>query len=205
MPGIRRDVDEEDRAFEQAPLHSFHHNYPTSVMWALARLWQSLVPVAPRLMRAISTAQETGSRAPVGPPPVEEPGALTAWLRAEAAGIGISTLGIADYDPRYTFADLAEEVAGDTVILRTVDLLSAGASPQPGQTRTHGATPFFAALHPLARHAYASCRIVALLPGAGVIAQQCFEALEIGLRRRLARLVPPRAPRQCPGLRPRPA
>ena len=86
-------------------------------MWALARLWQSLVPVAPRLMRAISTAQETGSRTPVGPPPVEEAGALTAWLRAEAAAIGISTLGVADYDPRYTFADLADEVAGDTVIV----------------------------------------------------------------------------------------
>jgi len=132
VPGIRRDVDEENRAYHEEPLHSFHHNYPTSVMWALARLWQSVVPVGPRLMRSIASAQATSEGQPIGTPPIVSTGALTDRVRADAADIGLSAVGVASYDPRYTFADLADEVAGDTVIVCIIEQNWAATQLLPG-------------------------------------------------------------------------
>jgi ferredoxin len=132
VPGIRREGELEDQAFREAPLHSFHHNYSTSVVWSLARLWQSVVPVAPRLMRAIASAQATADRAPRCVPTRDDPQALTARVRAEAAALGMSAIGIARYDERYTFADAVGEARGETIIVCVLEQNWAATQTLPG-------------------------------------------------------------------------
>src|SRR5215467_9567450 len=44
QPGIARDDAEETSAYKEQPLYSFHHNYGVSVLWALQRLWPSMIP-----------------------------------------------------------------------------------------------------------------------------------------------------------------
>ena len=118
VPGIQRDVDEENSAYADAPLLSFHHRYGASVVWSLGRLWESVIPVGPRLMRAIARAQGTArSEAPAAPAAIRDPDELTNDLRVRSGEIGLSAVGVAAYDPRYTFADHAHEIVGETVII----------------------------------------------------------------------------------------
>ena len=56
--GIVRHPDLEHRAHAEHPLHSFHHDYGGSVVWSLGKLWRSVIPVGPRLMRAIARVQQ---------------------------------------------------------------------------------------------------------------------------------------------------
>ena len=130
-PGIRRDEAAEDEAFAKEPVWSFHHNHGTSVVWALGLLWQSMLPVGPRLMRAIARAQATATRGRAPAASTEEsvrggsadstrhldPVRLTRDLKELSARIGMSTVGISTLDQRYLFADSAGEPVGEYVIV----------------------------------------------------------------------------------------
>ena len=56
--GVVRHPDLERRAYAEQPLRSFHHDYGGSVVWSLRKLWRSVIPVGPRLMRAIAHVQQ---------------------------------------------------------------------------------------------------------------------------------------------------
>ena len=118
--GVRRDEQAAQEAFDKEPLHSFHHNFGAAVVWALAQLWQSLVPVGPRLVRAVEHAKRTGA-APARTPVTRSADEWTDWVRDRARGIGMSTVGFAPYDERYTFAEHAHEAAGANVIVCVVE------------------------------------------------------------------------------------
>ena len=116
--GIARDDEEETRAYEEQPLYSFHHNYGVSVLWALQRLWPSMIPVAPRLMRAIERVARVGARSPgAAPAPPKSWEALTREVRARAGELGLSTIGVTHYDERYAYADISERPWEPTVIV----------------------------------------------------------------------------------------
>ena len=114
--GVRRDEQAAQEAFEDEPLHSFHHNFGVAVVWALARLWQSVLFVGPRLVRAVEHAKRTGA-APTTTPETRSPQVWTDWVHDRARRIGMSTVGFAPYDERYTFAEHALEAAGPNVIV----------------------------------------------------------------------------------------
>ena len=114
--GVRRDEQAAQEAFDEEPLHSFHHNFGVAVVWALARLWQSMLFVGPRLVRAVEHAKRTGA-APTEAPAARSPQEWTDWVRDRARRIGMSTVGFAAYDERYTFAEHAGEAAGPNVIV----------------------------------------------------------------------------------------
>ena len=114
--GVRRDEQAAQEAFEDEPLHSFHHNFGVAVVWALARLWQSVLFVGPRLVRAVEHAKRTGA-APTTTPETRSPQVWTDWVHGRARRLGMSTVGFAPYDKRYTFAEHAHEAAGPNVIV----------------------------------------------------------------------------------------
>ena len=114
--GVRRDQQAAQEAFEDEPLHSFHHNFGVAVVWALARLWQSILFVGPRLVRAVEHAKRTGAT-PTTAPVARSPQEWTDWVQDRARRIGMSTVGFAPYDERYTFAEHAEDAAGPNVIV----------------------------------------------------------------------------------------
>ena len=117
VPGIVRHPDLEDKAYADHPLHSFHHNYGGSVVWSLGKLWRSVLPVGPRLMRAIAHVQQRNAEAPAGGQPARSAEQLTRAVREQATALGISAIGVADYDEKYTFTPLGEPLGGHHVIV----------------------------------------------------------------------------------------
>jgi epoxyqueuosine reductase len=120
-PGIVRHSELEQSAFVEAPLHSFHHHYGRSVVWSLGKLWPSVVPVGPRLMRAIAHVQAThgASRAAMASAPAAPPSpeGVTAFVRDSAAALGLSAVGMCEYDEKYTFTDVVGAPVGGNVIV----------------------------------------------------------------------------------------
>jgi epoxyqueuosine reductase len=115
--GIVRHPDLEHRAHAEHPLHSFHHDYGGSVVWSLGKLWRSVIPVGPRLMRAIARVQQRNQDAPADGQPERPAGEFTQAIREQAAALGISTIAVADYDETYTFTDLHGAVGGRHVVV----------------------------------------------------------------------------------------
>jgi epoxyqueuosine reductase len=116
--GIRRDPTAEQAAFEKAPLFFFFtlHEEVRPVLMKYFAL--PFTVVAPRLFsstRRLRVEQdgkaERASAAPVLPTD------LKAALRAEAGRIGLSAIGIAQYDEKYTFAEFAGNAVGDRVVV----------------------------------------------------------------------------------------
>jgi epoxyqueuosine reductase len=115
--GIVRHPELERRAYAEQPLRSFHHDYGGSVVWSLRKLWRSVIPVGPRLMRAIAHVQQRNQQPPAGGPPARSAGEFTRAVRQQAAALGISAIGVADYDGMYTFSDLDRAAGGRRVIV----------------------------------------------------------------------------------------
>jgi len=109
VPGIGRDLEAEQAAFEQAPVPLFEETYRGPIELVRKHMWHALLPMSPRYMRAMRHVSEFNRRGRQGPAAYREPGpgdpALAAAPLREAAGrIGLSRIGIARYDERYAFA-----------------------------------------------------------------------------------------------------
>lgn len=117
-PGIRRNVAAENDAHTRHPLHFFFvlHSEVRPVL--LEHLAVTFLTVAPRLFSATRRLRAVQDRQPTTPPQRGiDPQALTAQLKAEARRLGISAVGVATHDPRYTFAEYAGLAVGDRVVV----------------------------------------------------------------------------------------
>jgi epoxyqueuosine reductase len=117
VAGIRRDPDEEERAAREEPLHHFFVLHAEVRPWVRSRMWRSFLPSAPRYLKALKHV----SRAPVEPtalaPAAISTAELTQAVRERAAELGISAIGVAVYDAKYTFVEYAGREVGDRVIV----------------------------------------------------------------------------------------
>jgi ferredoxin len=108
-PGEIRDEAEEDRVAAERPLSDFFSVHPEASEFIVSHGRGFLLPTFPKVARAVqkirrASRMETAPRARTLPP--EE---LTRMLRAEARRIGLSRIGIAANDPRYTFEETDAE------------------------------------------------------------------------------------------------
>jgi epoxyqueuosine reductase len=119
VPGIWRDQEAATKAFEREPLQDFAQLHFDAAVWAVRSQWRSIVPVAPRLSRAVVKAERAGQRQPEanGTRSDVNTGALTVEVKDYAAAIGLSAVGVAQYDPKYTFAPFQGKEVGDRVIV----------------------------------------------------------------------------------------
>jgi epoxyqueuosine reductase len=122
VPGIWRDREAEDETFERDPLYDFLGGNPWAMQFMTPHMWRAMVPAAPRLERArrmtVEVSSQSRSRNPgSGPPPAADPSAITAAVKAKAAEVGLSALGIAPYDQRYEYMEYKAEQVGDRVIV----------------------------------------------------------------------------------------
>jgi epoxyqueuosine reductase len=117
VAGIRRDDAAESAAFAAQPLHDWFKTHPEAVRWMAPHYWRSFLPVARRLLRARRAIHYTERHNPPPGPVAVDPGQLTSRLREEARRLGISAVGVAPYDPRFTFAEYAGRNAGDRMII----------------------------------------------------------------------------------------
>jgi epoxyqueuosine reductase len=116
IPGNPRDPELEDAAFHERPLHVFVRLHPEAFAWNLAHMWHIVIPTWPRLARAQRRAAAVRSR-PIpdaARPPAAE---LTERVQREAARLGLSAIGFAAYDERYTLAEFAGTHARGSVIV----------------------------------------------------------------------------------------
>lgn len=146
VPGIRRDPAEEQAAFEREPLQDFVEVHHDAVLWLYRHGWRSFVPTAPRLIRATKRALGTANRTPASPPSPLDAEALTALVKTRATGLGLSAVGVAEYDPKYTFAPYRDNQPGDRVIVLILEQNHAATQTLPSARSEKAALTAYAEL-----------------------------------------------------------
>ncbi|MDQ7903883.1 reductive dehalogenase domain-containing protein [Phytohabitans sp. ZYX-F-186] len=120
VPGIKLDPVAQQKAMEEAPLHDFIRLNPEmrGVHSPTGRMWVSLLSTSPRVQRAARRRAFFARTAkPAKKEAAADPAALTAALRAEAARLGLSAIGVTHYDKKYNFAEYYGLNVGDTIIV----------------------------------------------------------------------------------------
>jgi ferredoxin len=102
-PGEQRDGEEEDRCSATDPLSDFFSVHPEASEFIVSHGRGFLLPTFPRVARAVQRVRQASRRAPAPRTGNIHPDELTGMVRAEARRIGLSRIGIAANDPRYTF------------------------------------------------------------------------------------------------------
>jgi len=107
VPGERRDGAEEERVAREAPLQEFFALHREAQEFIVEHGKRYVRPVLPRLGAAIHAIRRATARQPDPARAVvaDDPAELTAAVRAAAERIGISRIGFAPNDARYTFAE----------------------------------------------------------------------------------------------------
>jgi ferredoxin len=119
VPGVWRDADLEREAYEEGPQFSFlalHGAQANSIFrrWG----WSYWLPSLPRLHRSGESMRQILASQPPDTPPIADSQALTDELRQAAEQLGLSAVGFAPYDPKYTFAEALHPTKGaDTPLL----------------------------------------------------------------------------------------
>lgn len=120
VPGIKLDLQAQQAAFDDNPLHDFIRLHPgmRRPESPTGRMWVSTLSQAPRMFGAarrrtalLRDGRPTTAARKVAP---EE---LTRALRTEAARLGLSAIGVTAYDIKYNFAEYHGLNVGDIVIV----------------------------------------------------------------------------------------
>lgn len=115
-PGEVRDEAEEERYAQTEPLHEFFSVHPEASEFIVEHGRGFLQPTFSKLARAVhrirqaTRFRQSTVRSPASP---EE---ITAILRREAERIGLSRIGIAPNDPKYTFPESDAEQLPNVVV-----------------------------------------------------------------------------------------
>lgn len=121
VAGIWRDPENEERAYREHPLQRFFALHPEAEPWVLERSWRYLIPAGGRMLRAVMQSAVVAARKPAETVKAASSARLAAEVRDKGAEFGLSTIGFADYDPKYTFAQWAGTHAEGTVIVCAVE------------------------------------------------------------------------------------
>lgn len=119
-PGEERDVEAEKRWAEKQPLAEFFSVHPEASEFIVDHGRDFLKPALTKLARSIHRLRRATRMQPAERRSDTGPVELTAMLRAEARRIGLSRIGIADNDPKYTY-DMSDAEQLPTVIVCLVE------------------------------------------------------------------------------------
>lgn len=117
QPGILRLPEREQEAYEELPLQDFFMLHHETVEWMAPRYWRSYLPVSRRLLRARLGVLKSPRSNPATPPPPADGAELNRLLKEKAAEAGLSAVGVAQYDPKYTFEQHQGKAVGDRMIV----------------------------------------------------------------------------------------
>jgi ferredoxin len=118
VPGIKRDVEDEEAAFARNPLYFFFNLHEEARATLMEHMAVTFLSVAPRLFSATRRLRVAQNREPVAKPDTRvDSHTLTSALKEEARRLGISATGVAPHDPKYTFAEYAGLAVGDRVVV----------------------------------------------------------------------------------------
>ncbi len=123
-PGIKLLPDVQKKAFDTVPLHDFIRLHPEmrGQNSPTGHMWMSLLSTSPRVQGAVrrrAKANRDHKPAPqVSPASPEE---LTEGLKREAARLGLSAVGVTEYDIKWNYAEYHGLAVGDTVIVGIIE------------------------------------------------------------------------------------
>ena len=149
VAGIRRDATAEAKAFAKGPLHDLRVQHPWLAGYTLQHMWRVSLGVSPRLQRASRRSSATTTAMPSQPRlKITDPVKLTQTVRRKAADLGLSAIGIAAYDEKYTFAEHREDCAqlGETVIVCALEQNFSSTQTIPSAVAEKGALSTTAAV-----------------------------------------------------------
>lgn len=144
VAGIGRDPQAEQKAFEEGPLPSMLKIYPNAHHQVRAGMWHAALPTAPRLMRAFAAIERAARRPPADVQVRLEPEELTARVREKAAELGLSAIGVAQYDPKYTFEPYLGTEVGDRMVVCALEQNYASTQQIPSPTGERAALSAYA-------------------------------------------------------------
>jgi epoxyqueuosine reductase QueG len=117
VAGITRDSAAEIEAARTEPLQEYQQVHYHATNWGNRKLWRAILPAAPRLMRSMKKASATAHIQPSEPVEQIRRDELTRQVKEYAATIGMSAVGVARYDPKYTYVQYHGQEVGDRVIV----------------------------------------------------------------------------------------
>ena len=138
VPGIRRDRDAETTAFTDRPLQDFHYVHREAILWETLEEWRSFLPAAPRIIRATKAAARTARFVPKRSIRVD-PEELTRALKDYGRELGLGAIGVARYDPKYTFEQHEGHQVGDRVVICLLEQHHAATRQTPSVRTNHAA------------------------------------------------------------------
>jgi ferredoxin len=141
----RRDPALVEVAFAEGGVPNFVAVHGESIMWLLRHSWAWLLATQPAVKRALRRSDAARVAPLAAEPSVRDPAELSRLIREEARRLGISRIGFAKADPRYTFADAPDP--GDANVIVCVleqDFAATQTAPSPRSER--GAMRAYAAL-----------------------------------------------------------
>ena len=127
--GIRRDKEAEERAWrEEGVLRDFELAHHDAYSWAMTKLgidagdgktrdWWSTLQFTARNQRSDRAMRKTATVIPQRPAHDADAARFTAELKAKAASLGLSAIGIAPFDRKYIFAEAQSWWFGPWVIV----------------------------------------------------------------------------------------
>jgi epoxyqueuosine reductase len=111
------DPEIQEAALRENPLRTFGATFPLASAWTTRNIWRVRVPMLPRWLRATAHARATGRIVPTVTERALDATELTRRLRADAADLGISGMGVTHHDPRYSIPAFDPAVFGSTIVV----------------------------------------------------------------------------------------
>jgi len=117
VAGIERDPVVEEQALTAAPPRDFTIFHADASNYGLGHGWGFVLPTGGRLARALRRMRAIRERVPPPPAVVDSPEALTERIREAAHRAGLSKVGFARFDPKYSFVEHRADHGDPTVIV----------------------------------------------------------------------------------------
>lgn len=130
-PGIPRRPEDEDKAFADGPLPEWPKQYPASVRAMFHIGWINHLLTDGARNRARARIERAGFM-PTAVPSAVSAEELTRLIKAKAADLGISAIGIAPYDRRFTFTSFQGRDLDGSVIVCVLEQHWAATQATPG-------------------------------------------------------------------------
>jgi epoxyqueuosine reductase QueG len=122
VAGIERNPEAQEVAERDVPLHDWTAAHTDTVNFILRHGWGYYLLSGGRTMRARRKAMRVAAE-PLGngSAPKLGPEELTAALKDEARRLGISAIGVAPYDEKYTYVEHRQKMVGDVMVVCAVE------------------------------------------------------------------------------------
>jgi ferredoxin len=129
---VRRDEVAAQLAVEQQPLHMFQKTHVEALRYSqdFGWGWNCVAPNLPGMLREMRAVERARLGRPETTGPVRSAEDVTRLIRTEANRLGLSAIGFAPYDPRYTFEEYrTDEVTSVIVVTLEQDYAATQSAP----------------------------------------------------------------------------